>query len=118
MAVLAPHSSTKTSRSRVHAGELLAEFAPLLLDLRAVLLLGTGHLLLAWQPQLSQGARDGHQAAREAEPLAAFLERGVGLLADQFPKPLQILWPEHGGVAAAVRSGLDRAGRAMEMEQP
>src|SRR5437868_5962753 len=77
-----------------------------------------GHLPLAWQPQFGQGARDGHEAAREAESLAAFLERGIGLLADQFPKPLQILWPEHGGVAAAVRSGLDRAGRAMEMEQP
>ena len=69
--------------SRVQTGQLLAEFSPLLLDLRAVLLLSAGDLLLAWEPRLAQGARDGHGAARGGKPLAAFLERGIGPLADQ-----------------------------------
>jgi hypothetical protein len=42
---------------RVRAGQLLAEFPPLLLDLRAVRLPGARDLLLARQPELAQGAR-------------------------------------------------------------
>src|SRR6185437_9385068 len=103
---------------RVQSGQLLAELSPSLLDLRAVLLLGAGDLLLTWQTELAQGARDRHGAARDAEPLSQFLESGIGLLPDQLAEPLQVLRPEYRGVAAAVAPGQDRAGGAMELRQP
>ena len=103
---------------RVHPGQFRTELPSLLLDLRVVLLLGVKDLLLARQFQLAQGARDGHEAARDAEPLLQFLERGVGLLLDQLPEPLQILRPQYGRVAAAMGFGLERAGVAMESQQP
>ena len=104
--------------SRVHAGEFLAEFPPLLPDLRAVLLLGARDLLLARQTQPAEGARDGHEAARGAEPLAAFLEGGIGLLSDQLAEPLPVLGPEYGRVATAVGLGVEVTGRPVGVQQP
>ena len=56
-----------------------------------------------------------HEAPRS---LAAFLERGIGLLSDQLAEPLQVLGREHGRVAAAMGPGFDRAGGAVELQQP
>src|SRR5262249_17787589 len=61
---------------------------------------------------------DGHGAARGAEVPAAFLERGIGLLSDQLPEAIPILWPERRGGPPAMGPGLDRAGGAVEMQQP
>src|SRR5262249_20090898 len=91
---------------------------PLLLNFRAVLLASARDLLLARQPQLVQGARDGHVAARDAEPLAQFLEGRIGLLSDQLPEPLQILRAEFRRVGRAMGFGLERAGAAVESQQP
>src|SRR5262249_10009694 len=66
----------------INAGHLLAEFSPFLLDFRLVLLRGAGNLLLAREPPVFPGARDGHGAAGATEPLAQFLECGIGLLSD------------------------------------
>ena len=57
-------------------------------------------------------------AARGAEPLSQFLERGIGLLPDQLPEPLQVLRPERRRVASAMGLGHERAGAAMELQQP
>src|SRR5262249_62099240 len=95
---------------RVPPGHHLAEFPPPLLDFRTVLLGGARDLLLARQPELAQGAGDGHGAARGAEVPAAFLERGIGLLSDQLPEAIPVLWPERRGGPPAMRPGLDRAG--------
>ena len=67
---------------RVHAGQRRAEFLSPLPDVLAALLLGARDLLLPRQAQLLQGAREGHEAARGAEPLAQLVEPGIGLLAD------------------------------------
>src|SRR5262249_32840130 len=104
--------------ARVDAGHLLAEIPPLLRDLGAALFLGTGDLLLARRPQFVQGATDGHEAARGAEPLAASLEGGIGLLADQLPEPLPILRAEDRRVAAAMGFGSEGAGAAVGSQRP
>ena len=116
--MLAPHSSTKTSRRGSTPASSCAEFPPLLLDVRTILLLGARDLLLARQPQPAQGARDRHEAAGDAEPLAALLERGIGLLSDQLAEPLQVLRREYGRVASAMGLGFERAGAAVELQQP
>jgi hypothetical protein len=78
----------------------------LLLDVRTILLLSARDFLLARPPQLAEGARDGHGAARGAEVRAALLERGIGLLSDELAEPLEILRREHGRVPSAVPWGL------------
>ena len=104
--------------SRVHAGEFLAEFPPLLPDLRAVLLLARGTFFLRGRPNRLRARRDGHKAARGAEPLAAFLEGGIGLLSDQLAEPLPVLGPEYGRVATAVGLGVEVTGRPVGVQQP
>src|SRR5205814_9077200 len=59
-----------------------------------------------------------HGAAGDTEPLAQFLRRGIGLLSDQLPQPLQVLRPEFGRVSSAMGSGWDRAGAAVGLQQP
>src|SRR5262249_55701490 len=88
------------------------------LDLRAVRLGGARDLLLARQPQLAQGAGDGHGTARGAEMLAAFLERGIGPLSDQLAEPLQVTRREDGRVAPAVGLGPDGAGAPACLQEP
>ena len=102
---------------RVHAGQFRAEVSPLLLDLRAVLLVGAKDLLLAREPQLLQGALDGREAARDAQPLAQFLESRVGLLANQLLESFQVVRPQRGGASARRGLGIQRAGAAVELQQ-
>src|SRR6185312_16803506 len=90
----------------------------LLLDLRAALFPGARDLLLARQPHLAQGAGDGHGAARGADVMAAFLERGVGPLPDQLAEPLPVLRREGGRLAAAMGLGPDRAGATVGLQEP
>ena len=99
-------------------GKLLAELPSLLLDLRAVLVTGARDLLLARQPQLAQGAGDGGEAARGAEVPATLIQRGIGPVSDELAEPLEVLGREHRRVASAVGPGLDRAGGAVELQQP
>jgi hypothetical protein len=49
---------------------------------------------------------------------AALLERGIRLLSDERAEPLAIRRREHGRVSSAVGPGLDRAGAAVELQQP
>jgi hypothetical protein len=107
----------KDQPMRVHAGQFLAELPPLLLDLRAVLLVGVENLLLAREPELLQGAPDGRKAARDIEPLAQVLEGGIGLLANQLLESLQVVLPKRGGASAGRRFGIPRAGATMELQQ-
>jgi hypothetical protein len=62
-------------------------------------------------------ARDEHDAAAAAQPLLQSLEGRVGPLRDEASESLQPLVVEGGGLAAAVRPGLERAGPAAELEQ-
>ena len=103
---------------RVDPGESLAELPSLLLDVRTILLLGARDFLLARQPQPAQGTRDRHGAAGGAEPLAALLEGGIGLLSDQLAESLQVLGREYGRVAAPMGLGLERAGVAVGSQEP
>src|SRR4051794_25660980 len=84
----------------------------------AVLLTGARDLLLARQPQPGEGAGDGGEAARGAEVLTTLLERGIGPVADELAESLEVLGREHRRVASAVGPGLDRAGGAVEVQQP
>ena len=115
---MAPHSSTKTSRRGSTPASSSQNSRRCSWTSGRSCSCGAGDLLLARQPQLAQGARDGHGAARGAEPLAAFLERGIGLLSDQLAEPLQVLRREHGRVASAMGPGFERAGAAVELQQP
>ena len=116
--MLAPHSFDEDQPLRVHVGEGLAEGSSLLLDLRTVLLTGARDLLLARQPQPEKGPADGGETARGAEVPTTLLERGIGPVSDQLAEPLEVLGREHRRVASAVGPGLDRAGGAVELQQP
>ena len=49
---------------------------------------------------------------------ATLLERGIGPVSDELAEPLEVLGREHRRVASAVGPGLDRAGGAVELQQP
>ena len=90
IAVLAPHSSTKTSR----CGSIPASSSQNSRRCSRTSGLSWSQardLLLARQPQPAQGAGDGGETARGAEVLAALLERGIGPVSDQLAEPLEVL---------------------------
>ena len=116
--MLAPHSSTKTSRRGSIPASSSQNSRRCSWTSGRSCSAARGTFFLRGSPSLLQGARDGHEAARGAEPLAAFLERGIGLLSDQLAEPLQVLRREHGRVPSAVGPGLERAGAAVELQQP
>ena len=102
---------------RVHAGQGLTECLPSLLDLRAdPARWRAGPSSCAATPACP-GRDDGHDAASDAEALAQFLERRIGLLADQLAEPLQVLRSQRRRMSAAVGLGLDRAGTAVGLQQ-
>lgn len=107
----------KDQPMRVHADQFLAEPPPLLLDLRAVLLVGVENLLLAREPELLRGAPDGRKAARDIEPLPRLLEGGIGLLANQLLESFQVVGLQRGGASAGRGLGIQRAGATMEQQQ-
>jgi hypothetical protein len=95
---------------RIDARHLPAEGPSRLLNLAGVPLLGMKDLLLASDSQFLQGTADRRETAIDGQTLAQLFEGGIGLLADEFKKPLSVLVIESPKPAAAMGLGSNRSG--------
>src|SRR6185437_7824134 len=102
---------------RVDPRDPLEEVTPLLLALRGVALLGVTDLLLARDLQLLHGAHDRHGTAMDAQALAQFLQRGIGLLADQRRESLELCGAQRGWPSSSMRFGFKGVLLQPEMER-
>jgi hypothetical protein len=69
-------------------------------------------------PQGLQAAPDHHDAAGDAHPVPELGQRGLRILADESPEPLQLGGIERRRPTTTVRSGSGRTGKTPFLQQP